>query len=89
MDRMASHPYASIKTRIRKRAVVKYEFASPVPLTHICEPPRSEWDAPPSAEPSTGASQAKHQRLAEMLRDLRIGAEALCANADGLLSRLS
>ncbi len=86
---MAAHPYASIKTKIRKRAVVKYEVAAPAPIAHVREVPTAEWDVRPDAEPPLGISQAKHQRLAEMLRDLRIGAEALSANADGLLSRLS
>ena len=86
---MAAHPYASIKAKVRKRAVVKYEVASPAPIAYLCEPSAAEWDAASDAGSPTGASQAKHKRLAEMLRDLRIGAEALSANADGLLSRLS
>jgi hypothetical protein len=34
-------------------------------------------------------SRAKHERASEMLRELRRGAEALSANADRLLSRLT
>ncbi len=34
-------------------------------------------------------SRGKHERASEMLRELRRGAEALSANADRLLSRLT
>jgi hypothetical protein len=81
MDRMTSHPYTSAKARATKRAAAKTVAA---PAIQIVKPA-----APLAAKPVACITQAKHKRLREMLRELRIGAEALSANADGLLSRLS
>ena len=42
----------------------------------------------PAREPGV-VSQAKHRLAADMLREIRLSAEALSANADRLLSRFS
>ena len=42
-----------------------------------------------ATELANSDTQAKHRRAAEMLRELRSGAEALSANADRLLSRFT
>ena len=44
----------------------------------------------PAAKPAKpAAANEKHQRAAEMLRELRRSAESLSANADRLLSRVA
>lgn len=43
----------------------------------------------PATRTSNADLQAKHQLAADMVRDLRMRAEALSANADRLLDRLS
>ncbi len=82
---MVSQPYALAKVKAkRKGAAVRVGHALPKPGVAAIEPA-----APPRARVLACVTQAKHQRLTEMLRDLRFGAEALSANADSLLSRLS
>jgi len=90
---MASHPYASTKLKTRKKAAAKNAVARTAQaMQKLGLPtmvPVGRPAAPSSPELLACISQAKHQRLTEMLRDLRAGAEALSANADSLLSRLS
>jgi len=97
MDRMASHPYASTKLKTRKKAAAKNAVARTAQAMQKLDLPTMMPVAAPTGMLATSSSpellacisQAKHQRLIEMLRDLRAGAEALSANADNLLSRLS
>ncbi len=90
---MASHPYASTKLKTRKKAAAKNAVARTVQAMQKLDLPTmvpvGRPAAPSSPKLLACVSQAKHQRLTEMLRDLRAGAEALSANADSLLSRLS
>ncbi len=82
---MVSQPYALTKVKAKKKvAAVRATQALQKPGAPAIEPA-----APPPARVLACVMQAKHQRLTEMLRDLRFGAEALSANADSLLSRLS
>ncbi len=90
---MTSYPHASAKSRTTKRAVAKKLATRTMQIAEEGRPPVARPDALP-AKPSSAkllacVSRAKHKRLTEMLHDLRIRAEALSANADGLLSRLS
>jgi len=93
MDRMASNPYASTKLKTRKRAAAKNAVARTTQAMQKLDLstmiPVASSATPSSPELPACISQAKHERLIEMLRDLRAGAEALSANADSLLSRLS
>lgn len=50
---------------------------------------KAETAAPPASRTSGRDVQAKHLQAANMVRDLEIRAEALSANADRLLDRLS
>ena len=86
---MASHPYAPTKLKMRKRAAANNAAARTAQAMHKLNLPAMEPAAPPNPKPLACITQAKHRRLTELLRDLRAGAEALSANADGLLSRLS
>ncbi len=90
---MASHPCASTKLKTRKKAAAKNAVSRTAQAMQKLDPsamiPVGRPAAPSSPELLACISQAKHQRLTEMLRDLRAGAEALSANADSLLSRLS
>ena len=85
---MTSRPYASARSRATKRLAAKNVADQTIPIINkagvaVMKPVAL------SAKPLACATQAKHKRITEMLSDLRIGAEALSANADGLLSRLS
>lgn len=50
---------------------------------------RTQPVAPAAEKASARAEQAKHRRVADMLRELRREAETLSANADRLLLRIS
>ena len=86
---MTSHPYASTRMKAKKRAVTRNAAAQAHQSNEAAGHPAAEAQIPSPAKPLAYLSQAKHRRLSEMLHDLRAGAEALSANADNLLSRLS
>lgn len=86
---MVSQPYALTKVKAKRKAVVTGAAVRATQARQKPAIPAIEPAAPPPARLLACVTQAKHRRLTEMLRDLRFGAEALSANADSLLSRLS
>jgi hypothetical protein len=95
---MTSYRYSSSKPKATKRTAVKKAVSR---TTKVVEKVAAHAAKPATARTTKAATrreaaanelrrgEAKHRRAAEMVRELRSGAEALSANADRLLRRLA